>query len=211
MKSDCVNIATKTYGSIKPTLISFAPLPKAVPQPPYPVKCKVGCEIKQEGKTPMRYNETNAYASVSAPKSDIAVQREYLLARLNDAWYPKERQLEQFFNLYADNTPKTYKDMIDAIKNGKYTIDKKIEKNLETHLEDTEDDEFGGELYWGPLYGIIWDGPKIDRDGYNKAREAARVEKTKANDIIMTGDGTAGLAALQAFEAWMPTAETKAN
>ena len=62
----------------------------------------------------MTYNKANAYASVSTSKSDTAIQRDYLLSQLTEAWYPKERELESLFNLYVDNTPKTYKDMIAA-------------------------------------------------------------------------------------------------
>jgi hypothetical protein len=178
----------------------LAPLPAKCPEP-------YG-QVKTEGKTPMRYNETTSYASVSAPKSDIAIQRDFLLSQLADAWYPKERELEKFFNLYVDNTPKTYKEMIEAIKNDKFTIDPKAKKVVE--MDEDEDDDFGP-CFHGPLYGIIWDGPQPDRDGYAKARDEARKQKTAAERVIMTADGTAGLAALQAFEAWMPTAETKAN
>lgn len=185
--------------------LKFAPLPKAVPCVEVPFGSLPGEYIKKEGKTPMRYNETNAYASVSAPKSDIAIQRDFLLSQLADAWYPKDRELENFFNLHVDNTPKTYKEMIDAIKNDKFKIDPKAKKIIEAEADDEDEELPCG--YWGPMYGIIWDGPVADREGYHKARDEARKQKTAAERIIMTSDGAAGLAALQAFEAWLPTSE----
>jgi hypothetical protein len=188
-----------------PSVFQFAPLPKAVPAVSLIDDWYTEEPVKKEGKTPMRYNETNAYASVSAPKSDIAIQRDFLLSQLADAWYPKERELEKFFNLYVDNTPKTYKEMIEAIKNGKYTIDPKAAKQIEAD-EDDEDDF----RCWGPLFGIVWDGPQPDREGYTKARAEACKQKIAAERTIMTADGTAGLAALQAFEAWLPTSEAGA-
>ena len=195
MKLNCI-----ACENIPEKLIQFAPLPKAVP-------CEVmgDCpdspcvKIKKEGKTPMRYNDNYAHASVTAPKSDAAVQREYLLERLDSAYYPKVSSFETLFNLYVDNSPKTYKQLIDAIKNGKYTIDPKVEKRLAAAEEEN------GARYWhSMIQGIIWDGPQPDQKGYEKALEDLRLESTKARDIIMTGDAAAGLAALQAFEAWTP-------
>jgi hypothetical protein len=198
-----------TFDTINtPNMFQFAPLPKAVPVSP-PTKKSWNefeeCCKYQEGKTPMRYNETNAYASVSAPKSDISTQREYLLNRLENAFYSKDSELEKFFNLHIDNSPKNFQELIDAIKGGKYTIDKKAQQALDNAKEDDE------QWYSGPLYGFVWEGLQADYDGYHAARDAKKKQKTVATDVIMTGDAAAGLAALQAFEAWMPTVETKAN
>jgi len=195
----------------------LAPLPKAVPSSPcprgggiecHPTVCDCWNVTQQEGKTPMRYNDNyaSASASVQAQPSDTAVQRDFLLSELAKADYPKDKELRSLFNLYVDNTPKTYKDMIAIIQAGTYTIDPKIAKQIESGLE--KDEDF---CYGGPMHGIIWPGPVSDYDGFN----VASVEKTKqfaaAKRIIMTDDAKAGLAAIQAFEAWLPTPATPAN
>jgi hypothetical protein len=187
-----------------PKTVTICTLPTAVPACP-PMNWE-GYAVKEEGTTPMRYNDNYASASatVQAPKSDIAVQRDYLLSQLTTAFHPKEREFQTTFNLYVDNTPKTYIDMIAAIKDGKYTIDPKAEKRV----ADWEEDEEDGPSYFGPLYGIVWDGPVADRKGYDQAVKDLRKQKTEAERIIVTGDAAAGLAALQAFEAWQPTVAT---
>ena len=186
---------------------TLAPLPKAVPCN-CPVDDTYCC--KQEGKTPMRYNDNyaSASASVQAQPSDTAVQRDFLLSELAKADYPKDTELRKLYNLYVDNTPKTYKDLIAIIQAGTYTIDPKVAKQLENTQEEAEDDFAPN---WGPIHGIIWPGPVADYDGY----KAAGTEKSKqyavAKRVIMTDDAKAGLAAIQAFEAWLPTPATPAN
>lgn len=154
----------------------------------------------------MRYNDNyaSANACVTSPQSDAATQRDFLLKELASADYPKDRELQKVFNLNVNNTPKTYKEMIEIIKAGKYTIDPKIAKKVEAY--DTSDD--GNDLddyHYSAMYGIIWPGPVADWDGYR----TAEVEKTKqysaAKRIIMTGDAADGLKALQSFEAWLPS------
>lgn len=160
--------------------------------------------IKQEGTNPMRYNDNYASASatVATAESDTSVQRSYLLKRLSNAEYSKRDELQKLFNLYVDNTPKNYKDLIAIITAGTYTIDKKIEQQV-------SDDDF--ENYTGPLYGIIWPGPVADWDGFHAASLEQTKQTTAARDVIMTSDAAAGLTALQAFEAWLPAPTATAN
>lgn len=181
-------------------------LPKAVP--PWPTSpCENECPsvtfTKEEGK-PMRYNDNyaSATANVSTPKSDTATSRDYFLKRLEGAMYPKREGFMDLFNLNIDNQPKNYKDLIAAIKDGKYTIDKKVEKRFEASDEDNG-------WYFGSLHGIIWDGPKQDYEGYRKALEELKKQDTAARDAIMAA-ATAGdmKAAVDAFEAWTPTVAT---
>jgi hypothetical protein len=196
----------------------LAPLSKTVPTPEYQPGCEcwntqgptlgdiLGC-TKQEGKTPMRYNDNYASASatVAAQPSDTAVTRDYLLTRLAKADYPKEQALSKLFNLNAYNIPKTYQQMIDIIKAGTYTIDSKIAANLAaSEANDDGDDGW----YWGAMYGIVWPGPQPDKKGYAAAIEQKRTQYTAAKDTIMVGSAVEGLAALQAFEAWLPTPAT---
>lgn len=181
----------------------LAPLPKAVPHPLW--DNPLGC-VQEEGKTPMRYNDNYATASatVASQPSDTAVQRDYLLSRLFNAAYPKDQELEKLYNLYVDNIPKTYADMIAIIKAGTYTIDSKTEKLLAAVDEDDP-------WFYGPMAGIIWPGPKFDRPGYDAARIEQKKQYQTAKDTIMVSDAAAGLAALQAFEAWVPATTAVAS
>jgi len=153
----------------------------------------------------MRYNDNyaTANATVQSQPTDTAVTRDYLLKRLASADYPKDVELLKFFNLYVDNTPKTYKDMIAIIQAGTYTIDPKIAARVAANEADA-DDEDECAFPFGPFHGIIWPGPVADRKGF----ESALVEKEKqyraAKDAVMVSDAATGLAAIQAFEAWMP-------
>lgn len=155
----------------------------------------------------MRYNENSACANatVQSQPSDTAVTRDYLLKRLASADYPKDCELRKFFNLYVNNTPKTYKEMIDIIKAGTYTIDPKIAKKIEA-LGDGDEEGFCD--HYGPMYGIVWPGPQADFKGLEAAVKEKTKQYTAAKDIIMTSGPSFGLIALQNFEAWLPTPAT---
>lgn len=196
--------------------IELAPLSTTTVQPvKCPSKWKAGtlwCEepTKQEGNKPMatRFNEVYANAVIAAPTSDTATQRDYLLSRLSNAAYPKYNELDKLFHRFVDNTPKTYKDLIDAIKNDKFTIDAKIAKRVDAAADAERDEDECNYNYRGPFYGIVWAGDQFDDKAWLAARNESEKQQRAAKDIIMTGDAAAGLAALQAFEAWLPTKET---
>lgn len=198
------NIACNTTTSV------FAPLPTAVPTSWTNCMACIPCvEIKEEGKTPMRYNDSyaSANACVTTPQSDTAKEREFLQKELAIANYPKQNELRKVFNLHADNTPKTYKEMIDIIKTGKYTIDPKIAKKVDAF--DTSDNGNDiSDFHYGPMYGIVWPGPVADWDGYHAAEGEKAKQYSTAERIIMTGDAAAGLKALQDFEAWLPVGKS---
>lgn len=195
------NIAYPTSSS---TYVTFAPLPTSVAVP------ADDCCKKQEGNKPMRINETYATAAITNPKSDESIQRDYLLGRLNGANYPKREELTKIFNLYVNNAPKTYKELIDAIKNDKFKLDTKRTARIDQRIEDMDDEEcfYGGIDAYD---GILWDGPQSDPKGYHTAIGEMATQDKAARDAIMTGDAAAGLTALQAFEAWLPETGTKAN
>lgn len=175
------------------TKVGFAPFSKEC--------CKVEPCKKQEGKTPMRC-DSNVTISAPAQKSDVQVSRDYLVDRL-DSYSFEYGQMLKFrgiFNLGVDNTPQNFKDLIAAITGGKYTIDPKAQAKLDAN--DADGSDFFE--YRGPFYGIIWDGPKADVAGYHAAEAEFHVQKKKAKGIVMTGTPADGLAAVEAFEAWMP-------
>lgn len=194
--------------SLSGTNFCLAPLPKQPPAPQAKAVPRTSIQEwvdmyvpKQEGKTPMRNTFSGAYASVDVTplKSDTETTRDYLLNRLEIATYPKRNELHKLFNIGVDNSPKTYKELIDIIKNDKYTIDAKIAKRL-----DAEEEQEIEDIYWGSTYGIIWPGPVEDLKGYRAAMTEMDKQATAARDVIMT-DASAALKALQAFEAWLPS------
>jgi hypothetical protein len=166
---------------------------------------------QEKGNNPMRttYESTTANAVITAAKSDEAIQREYLINRLDASacsWRnPKYAELREFFHLDDDSTPKTAKELIDAIKSDKFTLDEKKLKRLEQDSEDLDDDDddFDSRFY-GPFYGIIFEGPKPDRKGYDKAIKEYSKAREDARDTIMIGTPAEGLAALKALEDWKP-------
>lgn len=152
-----------------------APCPVA---PTWPKACK-----KEEKEDTMNYNE-------------IEASRKYLNSRIFDAAYEKRDALVVQFNLNKPNGPNNYKQLIDAIKNGEYTLDTKCTAQIDSAIAD-------GDYYGAPFDGIKWTFPgQPDRIGYSAAEKALEKARTTAKDIINTGDSAAGLAALQAFEAW---------
>ena len=131
-------------------------------------------------------------------------ERDYLRRELTNVSYAKEDELAKMFRIHNLDTPQTYKDLIDAIKNGKYTLDEKVTKKVDAYIEEH------GRSGWGPFYGIKFNLDNApDYDGFHKAIAERNRQRTIAERIIMTGDAAAGLKALQDFEAWTPVG--KAN
>lgn len=170
---------------------------------------------EQKGNNPMCYaQKANSTSSLSniviAPQSavsDIQIQREYLLNRLSQANYAKQTELQTLYNLYVgDGRPKTSKDLIEMITTGKFTLDekkvKKQDKNVGYHYD--EDEECYSDT-GDAFYAIVWNGPKPDKDGYTAALKLRDAEFNKAKDQIMISNPEKGLAAIQSFEAWLPS------
>lgn len=124
-------------------------------------------------------------------------QIEYLTRRTMEVFRELRSPLADKYNLYKDNTPKTCKELIDTIKNDKFTLDEKRIKLLEA-----DEDE---EVYRrGPFDGIIWGGPQPDWDGYNAACEKLAKAREATLDIINTSPSSEGLKALREFQKWTP-------
>lgn len=160
----------------------------------------------------MRYNDNYASANVitTTAQSDTTVQRNYLLDRLNRAEWPKQQSFTKLFNLHIDNAPKTYKELIDAIKNDKFSLDAKAVKKVDSFSDEDSDYPEGYNPY-GAFFGIVWEGATPDPEGYQEAVKVMHKQFTAAKDIIMSGVYADGLKALQDFEAWLPETGVKAN
>lgn len=181
---------------------------------PFPV-----CPKKEEGKNPMRYDSVTVAPSISieAGATETATQREYLLKRLSKiessfSYGDKWHKMRDFFGYGKAAGPSNFKELIDAIKNGKYTIDPKVEKRLERHLEAAADGDYDLDeegYYFGMAEGIKWtDFPGPDYEGMRAANEAVGAKAKEVKDAIMIQDPKDALIALQAFENWMPTKAT---
>lgn len=181
---------------------------------------KCASEVKkEEGNNPMRYDTVTVAPSISieAGATEAATQREYLLKRLDKiersfAYGPKWHAIREIFGYGKAEGPRNFKELIDAIKNGKYTIDPKVEKRLARHLEAAADGEYdldGDDYYFGMTEGIKWtDFPGPDYEGMRAANEAVDAKAKEVKDAIMIQDPKDALADLQAFENWMPTKAT---
>lgn len=144
--------------------------------------CKQACK-KEEKEDTMIYNETEA-------------SRKYLNGRLQDTRYALRAVLDKQFNISASSQPNNYKQLIDAIKNDNYTLNAKRTAQIDPVIAD-------GDYYGSPFDGITWTYPGLpDFVGYTAAEKALEKAATVAKDTVNTGDAAAGLAALQAFEAW---------
>lgn len=156
-------------------------------------KAKFGakvCDKKQEVENTMTtYNE-------------IEASRKYLNNRVQSVFWTKRNAIATQFRIHNSDTPRTYKELIDAIKNDKFTLDAKRTAAIDEYVADED---------W---YGNAFDGIKFnlptapDRDGYKAAADALEKAKTATYDVIATADPAAGLKALQDFEAWTFTAPT---
>lgn len=168
----------------------------------------------QQGNNPMRIDNTTATAYVTAAKSDDATSRDYLLSRLSlyEGWRnPKMPELSTFFNLNEDGRPKTYLQLIDAIKNDKFSLDDKAVKRLKRLQDnlDAEDEDFDEEYGYGPFFGLIFtDFPKSDRKGYDAAVKEFEALMKATKDTIMVKSPAEGLTALQVLEAWTPVGKS---
>lgn len=164
--------------------------------------------IKEE-KNPMARN-VDIWGNVVAPVATVEVQtksnnseREYLLERLSEL---KREKIDAAWT--AANKPRqphTWDQLVAAITGNKFTLD---QKRLDVAKED-----FGDE--WANHYNMFafvkWtDYTGFDSKTFEATKKAINVEHVKAKDTISVMDPTAGLAALQAFDAFTYTAPATA-
>jgi hypothetical protein len=173
---------------------------------------------KEQGNNPMGYEvkTTAAVASIINAASDESKQREFLLVELTnfsryDWQNPFMDKLQKMFNIDASARPTTSQALLDAFKNGKYTVDQaKVDRQAAYFAKkageyaDSEDDE--GEYVGKQYYGITFtDIPVEDPKGYSDALEEFNKAKVDTKRTIMIGTPAEGLAALKALESWKTT------
>lgn len=180
--------------------------------------------IKQEGNNPM-YNTKTSTASaditINATKSlsDEMLQRQYLLDELTKMtrWEWQEgsklSKIKKMFNLDAPIRPKTSAEFLAAITANAYTVNQaKVDAQTKYFAarEDNEDeDDLWAEGITNQYYGITFTSlPVEDRKGYETAEIQYRTMLKTTERTIHIASPADGLAALAAFEAWMPTPAT---
>jgi hypothetical protein len=136
----------------------------------------------------------------------VNTERQYLVNRIRDIKYNFNDTVINQYHLYGDNSPKTYQELIDAIKNGSYTLDTKRVAKIDAAV--LNDEKY---TVRSPFDGIKWTLPGApDQAGYNLAKADLDSKYQAAMDIIQTADAATGLKALQDFQAWSFTAPVAA-
>lgn len=174
-------------------------------------------------KTTANSLEINVNSQASqAPKSDVQSQRDMILATLKDefgTWRDQKiHELRKMFNIDAPERPRTFAEMVEAIKGGKYTIDqKKIDQRIdylaEDYGHDIDDPDFDRVQFADnhlPMYfGVTFtDLPQPDRKGFDAALKAWERAKQETKEDIMVLDPADGLKALRALRDWKPTGKS---
>lgn len=185
---------------------------------------KTDCMKQEQGNNPMGYNLATATTISTPTMSDEAIQRQYLLKMLEEdnrhTWKEdtKYAELRKLFNIDAPTYPRTTQGLLDAIKNGKFTVD---QEKLSAQQEWTDAGRSGWSDYDGDLdmdndgpydtfFGLTFtDLPKEDRKGYDLAVKDYELAMERTKRKIIISSPADGLAALEALEAWLPTG--KAN
>jgi hypothetical protein len=182
-----MNYATNSFDlCIIDDMISDAPQPVPGCALKKVLPWKKACPIKKEEENSMTIN----------------TERQYLNNRLNAVSYTKQDEIYAQFRMGNSDLPKTYKELIDAIKNDKFTLDEKMTKKVDGMADE-------GYNPYGMVAGIKFDLPDApDREGHNAAEKAMQKALQTAKDIINTSDAAAGLKALQDFMAWTPEGKT---
>ena len=128
--------------------------------------------------------------------NEVAAKKDYLETR---AWRIKDEkvfELRQKFNMDNDPYPKTMKEFVKRIQDGKFVLEKRATKD---GVED-EDNSF----YFDPwnLRGLSWRDPSKVKDeaGYDKAREELDTRFTAIQDIIAIDTPENALKAIQEWE-----------
>lgn len=117
---------------------------------------------------------------------------EYAQGRVRSIAYNKRQDLRKQFNIDPPTAPADVEEMVQRIKDGKYSILPK------------EQDRY----YWSFTDRLSWRLPdvKADQDGFNAAIKALDNQQNITMDIVTLNDNAGSLKALQDFEAWTYTA-----
>ena len=124
--------------------------------------------------------------------------KSHLIYRLHQIANKKDEELQKHFHLADDDAPKTPKQLIDRIKEGKFKVRKP------DHSFDNEEDYMDSEHYsqYSLLSYFNWRDPdhKKDHKGYDTAVKKLEKAVEHLNDTLLVSDAKDGLIALREFE-----------
>jgi len=120
----------------------------------------------------------------------IREQRDKLLSRARATFFDGRTKLEEEFGLRAKR-PATYKEAVDILKAGTYTLD------LPDETEEDDYNEFDVSSFW---WSVNWYGIKVDRKGYQAALKDYEKQYNDLTDTIQFKDVDTGFAALEEFK-----------
>jgi hypothetical protein len=178
----------------------------AVPMPAISAfECAPACEAPKKSRFGAKVcnQEQEVENTMTTTYNEIEASRKYLNGRVQSTFWTKRDELSQQFRIHNPETPKTYKELIDAIKNDLYTLDTKRTAKIDAYVEEEDD--------W---YGNAFDGIKFnlptapDRDGFNAAVKELDKKVQDVKDVINVSSPEAGLKALQELEAWTPAGKS---
>lgn len=131
-------------------------------------------------------------------QTETQTQRHYLESRLHSIYWDKQAGLSRHFHILDDEYPKSYKEAIQRIKDGKVVLKKHFDIADEI---DEEDDLFGFDVY-SLGHALRWRDPNqpADHDGHKAALEKLDAARTEIKDIIQIKTPEEGLVALKEFE-----------
>jgi hypothetical protein len=163
-------------------------------------ECAPACEALKKSRFGAKVcnQEKEVENTMTTTYNEIEASRKYLNGRVQSTYWIKRDELSEQFRIHNSEFPKTYKELIDAIKNDKFTLDTKRTAKIDAYAEDDD---------W---YGNAFDGIKFnlptapDHDGYNAAVNELDKKIQDVKDVINVGTPADGLKALQELEAWTP-------
>jgi hypothetical protein len=147
---------------------------------------------KQEKKM---FNEYDTYEM-----SETERQKNYLSNSLSSAYWTKDAELMEAFNLNGVTPPRSPKEFVEFIKDGKFEFVKNYLNDDGSWRDDVNHPYFYDNNI---THYMNWINPdKVpDLEGYRAASKKMNEAKTKADRKIVVGEPAEGLAALEEFEA----------
>lgn len=147
------------------------------------------CKPAYPQESPKKENNMNAIYIDQSTTNLEAAQKSYLGDRAYTVYREKLTEMKKPFGLVNDEQPRTLKEFLARITEGKFAYDK----------DDFEKRQYGPEAL---LYLIEWRDPAVkkDKEGYDAAVAKMLKELTKVRDVIVVKNAVDGLAAVEAFE-----------
>lgn len=179
------SVVINTIGTCVPTAPQEQ---KQVPNNPQPIAW-----VAKEKKMSFDLydDECDCCSETQVTKQAFSPEKVYLLKRTDEVRRSKLSKVYQTYNLEPVAGPLTLNELVQRIKDGKFTI-----KN---NAGDKQSNYNGGFMLAYDS-NFSWGTVAPDESGAQKARDAIEVAATKSRDAIVAGDSAAGLAAIQAFD-----------